>query len=70
MSTIWPRITVAGRGRASASEFARFALPYQFAISMLTTKVSILKEKLHSRRSLLSDRGGHLPGEDLRQHPG
>jgi putative GTP pyrophosphokinase len=38
----------------SASEFARFALPYQIAISMLTTKVSILKEKC-------TDRDGYGP---------
>jgi len=30
----------------SDTEFARFALPYRVAISMLTTKVSMLKEKV------------------------
>ena len=38
----------------SDTEFARFALPYRIAISMLTTKVSILKEKI-------TDRDGHCP---------
>ena len=38
----------------SDTEFARFALPYQIAISMLTTKVSILKEDL-------TDRDGYCP---------
>lgn len=38
----------------SDTEFARFALPYQIAISMLTTKVSILKEKV-------TDRDGYCP---------
>ena len=38
----------------STTEFARFALPYQIAISMLTTKVSILKEKF-------TDRDGYCP---------
>ncbi len=38
----------------SDTEFARFALPYRIAISMLTTKISILKEKS-------TDRDGHCP---------
>ena len=38
----------------SDTEFARFALPYRIAVSMLTTKVSILKEKF-------TDRDGHCP---------
>jgi GTP pyrophosphokinase len=38
----------------STTEFARFALPYRIAISMLTTKVSILKENL-------TDRDGYCP---------
>ena len=42
------------RVRASDTEFARFPLPYRFAISMLTTKISILKEEL-------IDRDGYCP---------
>jgi len=38
----------------SDTEFARFALPYRIAVSMLTTKVSILKEKV-------TDRDGYCP---------
>ena len=38
----------------SDTEFARFALPYRIAVSMLTTKVSILKEKF-------TDRDGYCP---------
>jgi putative GTP pyrophosphokinase len=38
----------------STTEFARFALPYRIAVSMLTTKVSILKEKF-------TDRDGYCP---------
>jgi putative GTP pyrophosphokinase len=38
----------------STTEFARFALPYRIAISMLTTKVSMLKENL-------TDRDGYCP---------
>ena len=38
----------------SSSEFARFALPYRIAISMLTTKVSMIKDNL-------TDRDGYCP---------
>jgi putative GTP pyrophosphokinase len=38
----------------SDTEFARFALPYRIAVSMLTTKVSILKEKV-------TDSDGYCP---------
>ena len=38
----------------SDTEFARFALLYRIAVSMLTTKVSILKEKV-------TDRDGYCP---------
>ena len=38
----------------SDTEFARFALPYRIAVSMLTTKVSMLKEKV-------TDRDGYCP---------
>ena len=47
MFTIWPLdLPATAEVGRSDTEFARFALPYQIAISMLTTKVSILKEKL------------------------
>ena len=44
-----PGLAATAEGGHSDIEFARFALPYRIAISMLTTKVSILKENLIDR---------------------
>jgi putative GTP pyrophosphokinase len=49
-----PGLPATAEAGHSDTEFARFALPYRIAISMLTTKVSILKENL-------TDRDGYCP---------
>ena len=54
MSTIWPLDY--RRRRRSGARTPSSRLPYQIAISMLTTKVSILKQKF-------TDRDGYCPIE-------